>query len=286
MDNEQLVTRINAGIDTAENMLQLYKQMKGLIYSIAKKYSGYAELEDLTQEGYIALCEAVRHYKPAAGAKFSSYAAVVIRRHMQRYVYRNSTLSMPEHMAVLLSQYRQLCSAFEARYDRQPSEVEVARFLSVRQEQAALLRKTAGISHVISLDSPIDEEDGEATICDTVHGAYDTEQEAVEDVYQDQMQRVVWEAVDRLPGQQAEVIRCRYAEDMTLQAVGDRIGATRERVRQEESKGMRALRNREMFLELHAVYNDSIYSKAIKGNGVSRFATTWTSSTERVALGL
>lgn len=246
----------------------------------------YAELEDLTQEGYIALCEAIRHYKPAAGAKFSSYATVVIRRHMQRYVYQNGTLSMSEHMAVLLSQYRQLCSVFEARYDRQPSDGEIARFLGIEQERAALLRKTVKISHVISLDSPIDEEDGETTICDTVPGTCDTEQEAVENVYQDQMRRVVWEAVDRLPEQQADVIRCRYVEDMTLQAVGDRIGATRERVRQEESKGMRALRNREMFPELHAVYNDSIYSKAIKGNGVSRFATTWTSSTERVALGL
>ena len=41
MDNEQLVARIRAGVDTADNMLILYEQNHGFIHKMALKYSGY-----------------------------------------------------------------------------------------------------------------------------------------------------------------------------------------------------------------------------------------------------
>ena len=39
MDNEQLVARIQGGDNEAENMLQLWKQNKGFIATIARKHS-------------------------------------------------------------------------------------------------------------------------------------------------------------------------------------------------------------------------------------------------------
>mgnify|MGYP002510297927 CR=1 FL=1 len=64
--NEQLVARIKAGEDTAENMAQLYEQVRGFIHSIARKYRGYAEAEDLEQEGCLALYPAIAGYDPDA----------------------------------------------------------------------------------------------------------------------------------------------------------------------------------------------------------------------------
>ena len=54
MSNEELVARIKAGIDTADNMLLLWEQNKGMICKISRKYSAYADIEDLQQEGYLA----------------------------------------------------------------------------------------------------------------------------------------------------------------------------------------------------------------------------------------
>ena len=84
MTNEQLVARIQVGEDTAVNMLQLWEQNQRFIGMIAVKYSGYAEMDDLKQEGYLALCEAVRHYNPDQGVPFINYAAFYIRLGMQR----------------------------------------------------------------------------------------------------------------------------------------------------------------------------------------------------------
>ena len=49
MDNEQLVARIQAGENEAENMLQLWQQNRGFIATVARKYTSLAEMEDLEQ---------------------------------------------------------------------------------------------------------------------------------------------------------------------------------------------------------------------------------------------
>ncbi|RHR19101.1 hypothetical protein DWX49_03855 [Blautia sp. AF19-34] len=76
MRNEQLVLRIQAGEDVAENMLQLWKQNKGLIYKMAKGYGKPAEEEDLAQEGYFGLCAAVERYDFSKERPFINYAAL------------------------------------------------------------------------------------------------------------------------------------------------------------------------------------------------------------------
>lgn len=64
MSNEELVNRIQAGIDTAANMAELWQQNKGFIVRMARRYSQLAEVDDLIQEGYIGLCNAVDGYRP------------------------------------------------------------------------------------------------------------------------------------------------------------------------------------------------------------------------------
>lgn len=66
MSNEQLVLRIKAGENVADNMLQLWQQNKKFISSIAKKYAAYEEIEDLIQQGYFGMSNAVNGYDPEA----------------------------------------------------------------------------------------------------------------------------------------------------------------------------------------------------------------------------
>ena len=70
MENEELVARIKAGIDTADNMLALWEQNRGMIGKLARRYSAYADIEDLQQEGYLALYDAIDGFKPDKGVRF------------------------------------------------------------------------------------------------------------------------------------------------------------------------------------------------------------------------
>ena len=67
MSNEQLVTLIKAGENTSENMKVLYLQVKSFIHVMAMRYQGMADLEDLEQEGYLALYPAIDGYDPEKG---------------------------------------------------------------------------------------------------------------------------------------------------------------------------------------------------------------------------
>ena len=89
MTNEQLVARIQAGENTAENMLQLWQQTKAFVAKLAKKYKGYAEFDDLMQEGYLGLNEAVNHYDVSQHIPFINYAAYFAE------IYRSGIESIP-----------------------------------------------------------------------------------------------------------------------------------------------------------------------------------------------
>lgn len=64
MTNEEIVMLIKNGTETKKNMGMLYEKNIGMIKKIALSYRGYSELEDLMQEGYIGLNEAVLRYEP------------------------------------------------------------------------------------------------------------------------------------------------------------------------------------------------------------------------------
>lgn len=74
MTNEQLVLRIRAGENVAENMLTLWQQCRVIIVELARKYSAVAEQEDLEQEAYFAISKAVDSYDHEKGASFLTWA--------------------------------------------------------------------------------------------------------------------------------------------------------------------------------------------------------------------
>ena len=286
MTNEQLVARIQSGIDEAENMLQLWQQNKGLIHSIARKYAAYEDIEDLEQQGYLGLCDAVQGYRPEEGAAFSTYALIWIRQSIQRYIDDCSTsVRIPVHRRQEIVKYRRVCSSFEKSYGRKPTDWEVGRLLGVSRETVDRIKEAAEMGSTASLDTPIGE-DGEDTISDLQPGAADVEGSVLDAVQKEQLKAVIWPLVDTLPGNQPAVIRMRYQEGLTLRECGERLGLALQGIRTHENNALRSMRHGSRAKQLRPFLDDYIYSRSVQGNGTGTFNRTWTSSTERVALKL
>lgn len=289
MTNEQLVIRIKAGKDVAGNMEQLYTQVWRFIHAVAWKYRDSGELEDLEQEGYLALYPAIDGYDPAQGVKFLTYAEYHIKQRMRRYLQMNgSCLRLPVHCLEKVQQYKRLCNAFNREYGREPSDREAAAFMGLTREQIEDIRENACISSLGSLDSPVKGLDGgeDTTVGDMVASAEDMEGDTVERVQQEQLKAELWDCVDSLPGQQPAVLRKRYQDGITLGAISQECGTTLAAVRQIQAKALRELRKPRYAKRLRPFLPDAdrIYSMALVGNGAGKFNRTWTSSTERVAL--
>ena len=284
MDNEQLVLRIQGGDNEAENMLQLWKQNKGFIATIARKYSAGAEMEDLEQEGYIALCEAVQHYDPDRGMSFISYAAFYIKRRMRICADNSRTVRLSFNAGDEVRQYQKIMREYRQEYGCDPSDRELCAFLYVSREKLDQIRKAAQMGNIRSLDEPVQGTDGDLNISDTVSSGEDMEGDVIRRLDKERMKRELWIAVDQLPGDLPAAVRLRYENGFTLEKTGQALGVNRERARQLESKALRMLRLPRRCEKFRAYHEEYLSAASVHHVGVRRYLETWESEVEREAL--
>lgn len=291
MTNEQLAARIRSGENVGNNMAALYDQVKDFIHAMAYKYHGQGELEDLEQEGFLALYDAIDHYEADQGVKFLTYASHWIRQRMQKYIQNTgSPLRLSAGRQEAIRKYRKFCTEFQAEQGYKPTEAELCRSLWLTLEQLREIQYDACMTAVKSLDAPIKGAEGEedTTLGELAASATDPCEEVLDRLEQEALCSVLWQCVDSLPGKQPDVIRSRYKDNMTMKQCGQFCGISEAEARKQQIKALRSLRSGENAKKLRPFLPADawIYSGALIGNGVERFNHTWTSSTERIALEL
>ena len=291
MTNEQLAARIRSGENVGNNMAALYDQVKDFIHAMAYKYHGQGELEDLEQEGFLALYDAIDHYEADQGVKFLTYASHWIRQRMQKYIQNTgSSLRLPAGRQEAIRKYRKFCTEFQAEQGCKPTEAELCRSLWLTLEQLREIQYDACMTAVKSLDAPIKGAEGEedTTLGELAASAADPCEELLDRLEQEELCSILWQCVDSLPGKQPDVIRSRYKDNLTMKQCGQFCGISEAEVRKQQLKALRSLRSGENAKKLRPFLLEDawIYSGALIGNGVDHFNQTWTSSTERVALEL
>ena len=291
MTNEQLAARIRSGENVGNNMAALYDQVKDFIHAMAYKYHGQGELEDLEQEGFLALYDAIDHYEADQGVKFLTYASHWIRQRMQKYIQNTgSPLRLSAGRQEAIRKYRKFCTEFQAEQGCKPTEAELCRSLWITLEQLREIQYDACMTAVKSLDAPIKGAEGEedTTLGELAASATDPCEELLDRLEQEELCSILWQCVDSLPGKQPDVIRSRYKDNMTMKQCGQFCGISEAEARKQQIKALRSLRSGENAKKLRPFLPADawIYSGALIGNGVERFNHTWTSSTERIALEL
>lgn len=281
MSNEELVILIQSGQETADNMLQLWQQNKRLISMIAKKYAGYAEQEDLEQEGYLALKHAAEKYDSSMQVPFVNYAAQWIHCGMRRYIENcGAVVRIPVHEQQKCREYKRAANAFCSIYGRKPTQYEIARYMELSPKQIEEIEKSIRMMRLKSMDELVASEDDECTLGELVGSTEDIEADVLDRVEQEELKAVLWSAVDTLPGQQPEVIRMKYQQGKTLKAIGAKIGISYQRVHQLEYMAMREMRKSQRAKHLLPFLPEELGSTAYNCSGAGRFKRTFTSSTE------
>ena len=106
--NEDLAQWIQTGNKNAAELL--ISQNEGYITKLAREYTPWCELEDLKQEGALALLEAARRFDPAYGTKLLTYATPMIEAAMMDYAAQySSSLSIPASRYNQLRKVAHLC---------------------------------------------------------------------------------------------------------------------------------------------------------------------------------
>jgi RNA polymerase sporulation-specific sigma factor len=245
MSNEELALLIQQG--QQQYIPQLYTQVEKFIRMKANSFYRNSaikcsrcgvELDDLIQEGYFAMLEAVKGYKQENEYKFLTY------------------IDYP-----FLNRYNTLIGNRTGRAKSEP------------------------LNNAKSLDEPLGAEDGTFTLSDTItdENSESLFDEALQKGYLQSLHDALEKGMEQLIPEQRTTIQCRYFEKQTLQKTADKIGCSRERVRQHEQKALRVFRKPKIARTLIPFLYDEMESYSLRGTGITAFKHTGASSTERTA---
>jgi RNA polymerase primary sigma factor len=213
-----------------------------LVVSIAKRYVGQGVLfMDLVQEGSIGLIRAAEKFDYSKNFKFSTYATWWIKQSIIRAIANHSkTIRIPVHMADKIRKYKSAYVILSSDFGREPTEQELADFLSVSISKLQKIRNSI-ILEPISLETSVTDD---LCLRDFIEDkSCNNPEEQTKDTF---LKLGIPELFNVLTEREKSVITHRFGinfeKPKTLAEVGDMLGYSKERIRQIEENALTKMR--------------------------------------------
>ena len=191
--------------------------------SLAMRYSGGVEpSDDLVQVASLGLVSALERYDPERGVPFVAFAGPTIlgelRRHFRDRVW---TLRVPRGLQESIRAVEDAITKLSHELERSPTVAEIANLLETSESDVLEAFEGSAARRTVSLDRPTtgpgSEPGDEAPMAERI-GADDPGFELVED-------RVTIDVgSDVLDETEREVLRLRFAEDLTQSKIAEQVG--------------------------------------------------------------
>jgi RNA polymerase sigma-B factor len=194
--------------------------------TLARRYHGGGEpLDDLVQVASLGLLKAIDRFDPERGIAFSSFAVPTILGELKRH-FRDKgwSLRVPRDLQELALRVERASELLVHELRRAPTPSEIADRLEVSIEQVIEARQAAAAHRADSLDRLSSDDDQDTRqLVDRLGG---------EDPGYRQAERsaTLGSLMSVLSDRERELLRLRFAEDLTQSEIGDRVGISQMQV--------------------------------------------------------
>ena len=288
MDNETIVGKIKEGTEDKNTLLyQLYKQNYGIIHNLVLPYvrGGQIEKDDAMQIAFMALYPAINGFDDTKECLFMSYYCFHFKGIMNMELCKNQPLKISLNLYGDLIRFRRLYSRLEVQNGREPSREELAEEMDVPVETIEYLESINNSFQTVSIDKPLNVEDNESlTMLDVVEGG-NVEDDVLNILFQEELNKRLWEAVDDLPERHRDFIIENYKHGKTTYQIAEENGITHQRVSKIIKRGEEIIRKSKHARDLRDLWEAELKAEAIAYKGGLRFfENNGASATEKAGM--
>lgn len=215
-----------------------------LVVSVAKRYRGYGlPFLDLIQAGNVGLIKAVDKFDYHRGNRFSTYATWWIRQAATRSLTQHGRgIRIPIHMSDHLRKLDKISQDMEQRLGRRPTYEELA--VEVNEDPHKLRRMLRQSQRPVSLNKEVGDED----TSELEHFIADESVPRPDETAEDLMLHAQLEKLlTTLEPREAWILKMRFglhgSRTHTLKELGQKLGISKERVRQVQGQALKKLRH-------------------------------------------
>ena len=213
------------------------------VVSVAKQYQHQGvPLSDLINEGNLGLMTAADKFDETRGFKFISYAIWWIRQSiLQSIAEYSSIVRRPQSQIAISNKIKNATNEFIQKYQRYPSAEELSDLISLEIDK--IEKAIQAEAHVASIDAPITEDEG-TTMADMISSS--SEYASDRKVDYDSMCNDLMQVLTSILNERERIIVIQSfgigCPERGLDAIGNDLGLTRERVRQIRERGLDKVR--------------------------------------------
>lgn len=216
-------------------------QMRGV-------YASFAEVDDIINEGIIALMSALDKFDPHRNVKFNSYASLRIRGAVIDLARKQDWV--PRSVRRFAKDVDEASNALYASLGRVPTEEEIAAHMNMPIEKYQKLLGKTGFFNLLSLDALIDESQFSGTAANGVPTESNLDVLPAENFGRKELYGALKDAVLKLRPKEQLVISLYYRKELNMKEIAKVLGVSEPRVSQIQAVALRKLRKSfEIYLE-------------------------------------
>ena len=224
--------------DYTSNMVERHAPLvKRIACHLINRLPACVQLEDMVQAGMIGLLEATGKYDETQGASFETYAGIRIRGSMLDEIRKNDWAPRSVHRKA--REVAEAVRIIENEHGRDARDIEIAETLEMSLGEYYKILQDNSYHKVLSVDDT-SINTGE-TMLDSMS---DNAPGILDGMHNDDLQRLLSEAIAGLPERERLVMALYYDEELNLREIGAVMGVSESRVSQIHSQAIIRLQSR------------------------------------------